>query len=304
MARVTTLTRPKGEPIIQVHSGRLPRSSTLLPIQLRFFPFRTIEKGRFRLKVAVVCRVLWSDVAPEPYRDLSRFFVFLRSKTIRMNRNLTLLTALGAGLALAPFALAQAPAAAPAPAAVAPVAMDAKIALVNFEQVVLASNEGQVVTANTQKKFEPQKNEIEKLAADVDTMKKQQAAATTDEAKAKLLREIDLKEKALNSRAEEAQTAYNAEWQEGLAGVAQKIAATMKKYAADSGFTLLLDVSSQQSNVLWAVPQTDISQAVVDLYNKQSGIAAPVVQAPRAAAPKPTTAAPKPAAPAAKPPVK
>ena len=143
-----------------------------------------------------------------------------------------------------------------------------------------------------------------KLAADVDTMKKQQAAATTDEAKAKLLREIDLKEKALNSRAEEAQTAYNAEWQEGLAGVAQKIAATMKKYAADSGFTLLLDVSSQQSNVLWAVPQTDISQAVVDLYNKQSGIAAPVVQAPRAAAPKPTTAAPKPAAPAAKPPVK
>ena len=117
------------------------------------------------------------------------------------------------------------------------------------------------------------------------------------------MREIDLKEKALNSRAEEAQTAYNAEWQEGLAGVAQKIATTMKKYAADSGFTLLLDVSSQQSNVLWAVPQTDISQAVVDLYNKQSGIAAPAVQAPRATAPRPT-AGPKPAAPAAKPPVK
>jgi len=243
---------------------------------------------------------MWHPNHIEIYPDFS---VFLRSKTIRMNRNLTLLTALGAGLVLAPFALAQAPAAAPAPAVVAPVAMDAKIALVNFEQVVLASNEGQVVTANTQKKFEPQKNEIEKLAADVDAMKKQQAAATTDEAKAKLLREIDLKEKALNSRAEEAQTAYNAEWQEGLAGVAQKIATTMKKYAADSGFTLLLDVSSQQSNVLWAVPQTDISQAVVDLYNKQSGIAAPAVQAPRATAPRPT-AGPKPAAPAAKPPVK
>jgi len=215
-----------------------------------------------------------------------------------MNRNLTLLTALGAGLALAPFAAAQAPAApAAAPAPVAPVAMDAKIALVNFEQVVLASNEGQVVTANTQKKFEPQKSEIEKLAADVDSMKKQQAAATTDEAKAKLLREIDLKEKALNSRAEEAQTAYNAEWQEALSGVAQKIAATMKKYAADSGFTLLLDVSSQQSNVLWAIPQTDISQAVVDLYNKQSGIAAPPPPSPSAAkptAPKPATAGPKP----------
>jgi outer membrane protein len=216
-----------------------------------------------------------------------------------MNRNLTLLTALAAGLVLAPLAVAQAPAAAAAPAPVAPVAMDAKIALVNFEQVVLASNEGQVVTANTQKKFEPKKNEIEKLAADVDAQKKQLTPTLTDDARAKLLREIDLKEKRLNSEAEQAQTEYNTEWQEGLSGVAQKIAATMKKYAADSGFTLLLDVSSQQSNVLWAVPQTDISQAVVDLYNKQSGIAAPPAPAPSSA---PKAAAPKPAA--AKPPVK
>jgi len=215
-----------------------------------------------------------------------------------MNRNLTLLTALGAGLALAPFAVAQAPAAAAPTAPVAPVAMDAKIALVNFEQVVLASNEGQVVTANTQKKFEPKKNEIEKLAADVDTMKKGLVPTMTDDARAKLLREIDVKEKQLQRDADDAQTAYNAEWQEGLSGVAQKIATTMKKYAADSGFTLLLDVSSQQSNVLWAVPQTDISQAVVDLYNKQSGIAAPPPPSPRPA----QTAAPRPAAPKPTPP--
>ena len=217
-----------------------------------------------------------------------------------MNRNLTLLTALGAGLALAPFAAAQAPAAAapaqPAPAAApAPVAMDAKIALVNFEQVVLASNEGQVVTANTQKKYEPQKAELDKLNTEIETLKKGLVPTMTDEARTKLLREIDLKEKALNSRAEEAQTAYNAEWQEGLSGVAQKIATMMKKYASDSGFTLLLDVSSQQTNVLWANTSTDISQAIVDLYNKQSGIAAPPPAAPAARPQAARPAAPKPA---------
>jgi Skp family chaperone for outer membrane proteins len=214
-----------------------------------------------------------------------------------MNRNITLLTALGAGLALAPFAAAQAHAqaapAAAAPTAAAPVAMDAKIALVNFEQVVLASNEGQVVTANTQKKFEPKKNELEKLSQEVDTMKKGLTPTMTDEARAKLLREIDVKEKQLQRDADDAQTAYNSEWQEGLAGVAQKIAATMKKYAADSGFTILLDVSSQQSNVLWAVPSTDISQAIVELYNKQSGIAAPPPPAPRPTTPKPAASTPK-----------
>jgi Skp family chaperone for outer membrane proteins len=215
-----------------------------------------------------------------------------------MNRTLTLLTALGAGLALAPLAAAQAPAAAaPAPATVTPVAMDAKIALINFEQVVLASNEGQQVTAATQKKYEPKKEQIEKMAADVETMKKGLTPTLTDEARAKLLREIDVKEKQLQRDADDAQTAYNADWQEALAGVAKKIDVTMKKYCADSGFTLLLDVSSQSSNVMWAVPQTDISQAVVDIYNKQSGIAAPPPQSPRPAASAPRPAAPRPATP-------
>ena len=219
-----------------------------------------------------------------------------------MNRNFTFLTALAAGLALAPFAAAQAPATAPAAAAstAAPTAMDAKIALVNFEQVVLASNEGQVVTANTQKKYEPKKNELEKQSQEIEALKKGLTPTMADEARAKLLREIDTKEKSLQRNADDASTAYNSEWQEALTGVAQKISVTMKKYCADSGFTLLLDVSSQQSNVLWAVPSTDISQAVVDLYNKQSGIAAPPPPAPSAprpqAAPKPATSTPKPPA--------
>jgi outer membrane protein len=214
-----------------------------------------------------------------------------------MIRNLTLLTALAAGLVSAPFAVAQAPAAAPAaapaPAAAAPVAVDAKIALVNFEQVVLASNEGQTVTLATQKKYEPKRADLEKLAAEVDSMKKSlQAAPTTlpDDERATRLRAIDTKEKQLNRDAEDAQTAYNAEWQEALGKVAQKIATTMKNYAQTNGYTILLDVSAQNSNVLWALPSTDISQAVVDAYNKQSGIPAPPPQAPRATTPRPAGA--------------
>jgi Skp family chaperone for outer membrane proteins len=224
-----------------------------------------------------------------------------------MNRTLTLLTALGAGLTLAPLVSAQtpaAPAAPTAPAPVAPQAVPAKIALINFEQVVLASNEGQTVTAKTQKKFDPQRTEIEKEAAEVDKLKKALEAAPAtlpDAERASQLRAIDVKEKKLNSDAEAASTEYNNEWQEGLRGVAEKLAGTMKKYAADNGFTLLLDVSSQSSNVLWAVPQTDISQAVVELYNKTSGVPAPPPPAPRAGAARPAS---RPAPAAAKPPVK
>ena len=224
-----------------------------------------------------------------------------------MNRTLSLVTALGAGLALAPFAVSQtaaAPAVAAPAAAVAPQAVPAKIALINFEQVVLASNEGQTVTVNTQAKFAPKAAEIEKLNADVDALKKSldSAPATLPDAeRANRLRSIDVKQKQLNRDAEDTSTEYNTEWQQGLNPVAQKMAAAMKKYAADNGFTILLDVSSQQANGLWALPSTDISQAVVDLYNKQSGVAGPPPQAPRPAGGRPAVA-PRPST--AKPPVK
>jgi len=218
-----------------------------------------------------------------------------------MNRNLTLLTALAAGLVFAPLASSQTAATAPpAPAAGAP-APAARIALVNFEQVVLASNEGQTVTLATQKKFEPKKDQIEKQAADVESLKKSLQAAPAnlpDDERASRLRAIDVKEKQLNRDAEDAQTAYNTEWQEALGKVAAKIATVMKTYAQSNGYTILLDVSAQSSNVLWALPSTDISQAVVDAYNKQSGVPAPAPQAPSA----PRSTAPHPTA--AKPPVK
>jgi outer membrane protein len=57
------------------------------------------------------------------------------------------------------------------------------------------------------------------------------------------------------------------------------------KYVKDNGYTMLLDNTGQPQqgglNVLWA-PGTDISQAVVDAYNKESGVAAPTPSAPSA----------------------
>jgi Skp family chaperone for outer membrane proteins len=223
-----------------------------------------------------------------------------------MNRTLTLATALAAGLltsAAAPLVFAQAAPAAPVapPAAVAPQAVNAKIALVAFEQAVIATNEGQVAAQGVQKKYEPKKAQIESLAAEVDSLKKQLQAApatTTDEDRASRLRAIDTKEKQLNRDAEDAQTAYNTDLQEALGKIAQKVAATMRTYAQANGFTLLLDVGNQQSAVLWAQQNTEITQAIVDAYNKTSGVAAPAPSAP-SATPRPRTPAP-----AAKPPVK
>jgi len=217
-----------------------------------------------------------------------------------MNRTLALVSALGAGLlaASAPAQTAAPATSAPtAPAPVVPAAIPAKIALIAFEQSVFATNEGQVAVQAVQKKYEPKKAQIDTLAQEVDSLKKQlQSAPATlsDEERASRLKNIDTKEKQLNRDAEDAQSAYNADLQEAYGKLAQKVNATMRKYVQDNGYTLLLDVSGQQNPVLWALPTTDVTEAVIGAYNASSGVSAPPPAAPSATRPRATT--PKPAA--------
>jgi outer membrane protein len=50
---------------------------------------------------------------------------------------------------------------------------------------------------------------------------------------------------------------------------------TLDKYAKANGYSLILDVSNQNSPVLWAGASTDVTKAIVDEYNTSSGVPAP-----------------------------
>lgn len=205
-----------------------------------------------------------------------------------MNRTSRLVSALGAGIVVfstLPGIGQTAPAPAPATAPVAPQAIPAKIALIAFEQAIVATNEGQRSVLEVQKKYEPKKAQIDSSAQEVDSLKKQlQAAPATmsEDDKASRARTIETREKQLNRDAEDATTAYNADLQEALGKVAQKVSVVMRDYCGKNGYTLLLDVGGQTSNVLWANQGTDVSQAVVMAYNTTSGVAAPPPSAPGA----------------------
>ncbi len=216
-----------------------------------------------------------------------------------MNRTLVLVTGLVAGLSVS-SAFAQAPAAAAAP--VAPQAVPAKIALIEFEQAAAASNEGQRSLQDLQKKYEPKKVALDTLAQEIDSLTKQlQAAPATmpDDERASRQRAIEIKQKQYQRDGEDAQTSYGADLQEAIGKVAQKMGPVVIQYVQKNGYTMLLDNTGQQGGIalLWAQAGTDISQAVVDAYNASSGVAAPVPSAPSATrSTRPATSAPKPAA--------
>jgi outer membrane protein len=223
-----------------------------------------------------------------------------------MNRTFVLVTALAAGMTSAAGVAqtAGSPTPATAPAVVAPQAIPAKIAVIEYEQATAATNEGQRALQALQKKYEPQKTQLQALQTEIDSLTKQlQSAPATmpEEERASRARTIDTKQKQYQRDGEDATNAFNAELQDTLGVVAKKLGPIVIKYVQDNGYTMLLDNTGQQGgvSVLWLQQGTDISQAVVDAYNASSGVAAPAVpSAPSANRPRPsTTTTPKPAAP-------
>jgi outer membrane protein len=215
-----------------------------------------------------------------------------------MNRTFVLVTALTAGIASLPMAAQTAAPAAPAASqSVEPQAIPAKIAIIAFEQVVFATNEGQKTVADVQKKYDPKKAALDQLASQIDALRKQEQAlpATTSDAdRAKLLRDIDAKEKQAQLDANSAQESYSSDLNEAMGKVAQKVGAAAVKYAQDHGFTMVVNsgVQNGQSQFLWWQPATDISQAVVNSYNTSSGVAAPAPSGPAPQRPAARPAAP------------
>lgn len=172
---------------------------------------------------------------------------------------------------------AQASPAPAAAAAVKPEAIPAKVGLIAFEQAVFATNEGQQALATVSKKYEPQKAKIQAEQTELDSLQKQLQSATniTDDDRQSRVRTIDAKQKTLQRDGEDAQAAYQNDLQEAYGRIAGKVNAVMQKYASDNGYTLMLDVSGQTSAVLWAAEKTDVTRAVIEAYNAQSGVAAP-----------------------------
>ena len=156
-----------------------------------------------------------------------------------------------------------------------------KIAIVAFQVAVAQTNEAQRAFADLQKKFEPKRAQIKAQSDEIDGLKKQlqvQGDALSDAERASRARTIDDKEKLLKRSADDAQADFQQEMQDLYSGVASKVYDVLASYAKQQGITLVLDVSQQQTPVLYAGDATNITKQIIDAYNVKSGVPAPPAQ--------------------------
>jgi outer membrane protein len=210
-----------------------------------------------------------------------------------MKRSLFAVAALAATFSVGALAQTAQPPSAPSPASAPATPTGAtKIAVIAFQPAVASTNEGRAAFAKVQQKFAPKQAELKALSEQIDTLKKQlQSSGSTlsQDARATQLRTIDDKEKALQRQAQDAQQDYQQEISDAFQGIAQKFATVLQDYAESNGYGLVLDVSSQQTPVVWASQGADITAAVIKAYNDKSGVAAPAAPAAAPKAPAATT---------------
>jgi len=169
-----------------------------------------------------------------------------------------------------------------------------KVGIINIQNAIFSTKDGQKALAELQAKFEPVRSKLVKKQQDLEADKaklSQGANAMSVEQKEKLMRDIDQKTKSLNRDTEDAQAESEQEQGKVMQELGQRVMAVVNKYSKDHGYSLIMDVSSQQTPVLFADPAIEITGDIIKLYDQNSP--GPVSTGP-ASAPKP--AAPPPAA--------
>jgi outer membrane protein len=193
-----------------------------------------------------------------------------------------------AGLLMTPAVWAQA-----APAAQA----GGKVGVINIQAAIASSAEGKQAAAELQSQFTPRMNELQNLQKQIEDLRNRlQTGQSTlsDEEKARLTREGDQATRTYTRKQQELQDDTNEAQQDVVNRIGRKLVDILNKYSKENGYSIVLDDSSQQTPVIYAANQIDVTQDIIRLYDQSY----PVKNATGAPATPRATPRPAPATPA------
>ncbi len=147
-----------------------------------------------------------------------------------------------------------------------------------------------------QKKYAPKEAALKSLSDEIDTLTKQlqsQGASLTDAERANRAKSSTTRRSNSTATPRTLKNDFQQDMQDVYNSLASKVYDVMQSYAEQQGYTLILDVSQQQSPVLYASQGTNITKAVIDAYNLKSGVPAPPAAQQAAPASRPLPGRPQ-----------
>jgi outer membrane protein len=167
------------------------------------------------------------------------------------------------------------------------------VAVIQFQAAVLSTAEGKAASATLRSKFDPKKTVVDKRQADLQAMndKLQKGGATmTPDARAKMQEDLQRGSRNLQHDIDDLNGELQQDESKLMQDMGGKMSELIQSYATKHGYSIVLDVSSEQTPVLWADAASNITADIVKEYDQlhpvKSAAAAPAVSAP-AGTPRP-----------------
>src|SRR5580704_17221444 len=190
-----------------------------------------------------------------------------------------------------------------APAAGSAAAPTKTVAIINLRGAIGNTAEGKQASAELQSQFAPRSSEIDALTKQINDLQQKlqagQGKLNQDE-ETRLTAEGQRLTQRLDRRRNDFQEDASAAQQEVLERIGRKMVEDWDRYAREIGFSVVLDTSGQNSPILYASNQVDVTQDIIRLYDQQYPVKTGGTAPPAAAKPAATKPATPP--PATKPP--
>jgi outer membrane protein len=175
------------------------------------------------------------------------------------------------------------------------------VGIINLRLAIGSTAEGKQASAELQSQFAPRSAEIDTMTKQINDLQQKlqagQGKLSQDE-EARLTAEGQRLTQRLDRRRNDFQEDASAAQQDVLERIGRKMVDVLDRYSRENGFSVVLDVSGQNSPILYASDQVNVTQDIIRLYDQ----AYPVKTGATPAAPKPAATTPKPTPPPTKPP--
>lgn len=193
-----------------------------------------------------------------------------------------------AGLLMVAAVRGQSSSAAPASAA------SGKVGVINIRGAIGNTAEGKQASAELQSQFAPRQTELENLNKQINDLRQRLAACEGKCSQDEIGRLTQQGQKAtqkfdrLNN---ELQEDVNSAQGEVIDRIGRKMVDVLDRYARENGYTMVLDSSAQNTPILYASTQVDVTQEIVRLYDAAYPVKAGAAPAQKPAA-KPAATTP------------
>jgi outer membrane protein len=169
------------------------------------------------------------------------------------------------------------------------------IGTISLQAAIMNTAEGKQASAELQTQFAARSTELQNLQKQIkDIQAKLQSSqqVLSEGESGRLQREAERLTRTLQRKQQYFQEDLNAAQQDIMNNIGRKLADVLSKYSKENGYSVILDISSQQTPVVYGAPRVDVTEEITKLYDQSHPAKPTPTTTPKATTPKSTTPRP------------